>query len=218
MIVSYICLGVVTIMTFVQKMVLLVCWSCCPVLFAFLAIPLLAHLGSAHVMRCFAIICWPFGLAVASTFSDGALNAALKDRLLAGDSIANNLGAAIENLLIIGVIGLWSIVSSFLAPAFIQQFLVGYSGPARTISMLGLLGVGVLFPKMAIAVAGMVSSIRSRLSPWGNSSDSSKHHSPPPPPVTPPPSTSVRDNSPGNSAVVADPDDSIRLQKLLNRD
>jgi type IV secretion system protein TrbL len=220
-IVSYICLGLVAFISFVQKMALLVSWACCPVLFALLAIPPVAQLGSAHIMRILAILCWPLGFAVAPTFSDGLLNLVLHDRALAGNSVSQNLGAAIESLLVLAVVGLWSIVSTILAPVFIQRFLVGYGGSARLVTAAGALGglaAGALVPKLAAIAAGTVAVIRARLT----SVECAPHASSDTPPTVPllalPPPPVPPTAAGGPSPDAFDPTGSRRLDELLNSD
>ncbi len=219
LVISYICLGIITFITFVQKMALLICWACCPVLFAMLAIPPVAHLGSAHLMRIFAILCWPIGFAVAATFSDGLLSAALNDQKIAGAAVAASLGAAVEKLILLMVVGIWSITSTILAPAFVQRFLVGSAGSAQIISGAGEAGAahaGAAASAMGKAAGGAFRALRSRLS---SLRDNSPGSSPPPAspavvPHSPPPTASFLKSRP--IVTPSDPNGSVRLKELLD--
>ena len=193
----------------VQKFALFICWACCPALFALLAIPPVAYLGSAHLMRTIAIICWPIGFAVASTFSTGLLKMMFNDQHAAGASIILNLGAALESLLIIVVVALWSAASTLLAPAFIQRILVGQPGTAGVNSKIGSLFGSTILPGAVAGLANGFSLLREQwqeLKSRGDSRDDNDGSPPVPPITTPLPAT-----NPG-------PDDPVghnRLQNLL---
>jgi type IV secretion system protein TrbL len=128
---SYVSLFIVTIITYVQKIALLLCFSVVPILFACVAVEPLAHLGRAHVMRILAIYCWPIGFAIAATFTDALINMALQEWVLSQDSQVQTVAAATEDLLILAAVGIWDVISTLAAPAFIHRFLVGHGGPLR---------------------------------------------------------------------------------------
>jgi type IV secretion system protein TrbL len=213
-IISYICIGLVTFVTFVQKFALFTCWACCPALFALIAIPPVAHLGNAHLMRIMAIVCWPIGFAVASTFNSGLLEMAINDRLMAGDSIGRNLGAAALSLLAIMIVAIWSVISSMAAPAFIQRILVGSAGSAGVNSIVGSLLANAVLPSVVSAVSGTISMAAAQ---WQRHQDDrrSMFDSPfPIQPIVPPPTQSPV--SPAHSANNNDPTGQHRLRDLLD--
>lgn len=213
LLVSYVSLGVVTFVTFVQKICLFVAWGSCPALFAFLAVPPLAHLGQAHCMRIFAIISWPIGFCVAATFSTGLLQMGLNDRLQ-----FLNLATTVQGLLIIGVVGVWSIVSTILAPVFIQRLLVGQPGSARVNSALGALVYGSMMPVVISAISRALQSGRDHWQSFRESHGSSDMNqdvsaSVPSFPPAPLPANSTSSN---RFTDANDPTGSERLKDLLN--
>jgi hypothetical protein len=219
-ILSLLALALMAVITWVQKAALLICWSVCPLLFACLAIPPLAHLGANHLMRMLAILCWPLGFAVAATFSDALLHIALNDRLLATGSVLLTPAAALESLLIIVVVGLWSVLSTVLAPVFIQRFLVGRGGCAQVIPVASERLSSIVLPIIArVIVAGgwTVESLRSLWRRVRSRDDSSRRPPPPPPPPPPPESPNPPTSLPGNAPGPSDTTGAQRLQELLKR-
>lgn len=209
---SYLCLGLITSVTLVKNMVLCAYWAVCPILFGCLAIPPLAHLGSAHVRRLFAVTLWPIGLCVASTLSDGLIQMALDDRVLAAGSAGLTLAASIESLIILSFAGGCDAVATILTPAITHRFLVGTSGPGQLISSAGAWAYTAGLPSAARATRSTVTFLRERLSSPVTSRSSAEPFSVSPPP--PPPSASV---APAVSATLSDPTGAKELNELLER-
>ena len=222
LLVSYVALAVITVVTFVQQAALLLCYAVCPVLFACLAVPPLAHLGAAHVQRVLAILCWPLGFAMAATLTDALINMALSDRLLAQGSHAFGFAAAVENLIVMGFVGCFDVVSTIAAPFFIHRMLVGHSFPSRALPTGLTTAVSVALPAMGNAVQRGIEFVSHRVSPaQGGADRTSSSPSPPPPPPalalpsTLPPSPPLKDPGlPKDS----DPTGARELNQLLNDD
>jgi|ERR1039458_3143041 type IV secretion system protein TrbL len=152
--ISYSSMVVITLITYVQKVTLALCWSVTPILFALIAVEPWTHIGMGHVNRLIAVCCWPIGFCLAATFTDALLNLAIHERLLTTASNVNTIGVALENLVIIAVIGVWDVISTIGAPMFIHRFLVGEAGPGRFVSQaINKVGGVVMVPGAAAAIA-----------------------------------------------------------------
>jgi type IV secretion system protein TrbL len=213
---AYCSLFVITLITYVQKVTLALCWSVTPVLFALIAVEPWAHIGMKHVNRIIAVCCWPIGFCLAATFTDSLLNMAIKERLLASDASIKSLAVALENLIIIAAIGVWDVISTIGAPVFIHRFLVGESDPGRFVpEAINKVGGVIMVP---IATAG-IAAIK-KVASYFKGSDSGGDQSgggtggnggPPPPSPPPPPSTTP----PSARSGKADPTGAKEPAKLL---
>jgi hypothetical protein len=128
--ISWLAMGVMAFVYSVQRALLLGCWSIAPLLFPFLAIRPLSHIGLRHVLRLLGIILWPIGLALAATFSEGLIDVIASGTSFAGASTTEALGRGLTSLLGLVVLAIWLILSSLIAPLIIQRLLVGAEGPA----------------------------------------------------------------------------------------
>src|SRR5262249_22160386 len=118
-------------------------------------------------------------------------------------------------LLIIAIIGLWTIVSTIAAPVFIHRFLVGYAGSAQIITRTGEYLSGIAFPQAMSAVMQGVRVLRQRVERW----TPPRFDTPPPPAVVPAPDTApVKPESEFTQLPQTnDPTLSRRLMELLRR-
>lgn len=218
LLVNFLVLLVVTFITLVQKVSLLVCWSVSPVLFACLAMAPAAHLGSAHIWRCIAVLCWPLGFALAATFSDALLNIAIHVRVLPDTSIVNSLGSAIETLLIVAVIGVWNVYSTIYAPAFIHKFLVGQAGPAQFVPDAVSKATSAALSIGTVIVGGTTAAFSAVIAWWQGRSNRNPSESPgsSTPPAPPPPAPSAPPSAPSNPPTPSDPTGADALKRLIN--
>ena len=174
--ISWLAMAVLFYIYSVQRAVLLLCWAISPLLIPLLAIPPLSSLGLRHLLRTIGVILWPLGLALAATFTDGLIDVATSQDLLASHSVVGSLGYGLQNLLAITVVAIWIVISSVMAPVFIQRLIVGSTGPATFItkgaslmtnialpSYFGLPAAGRYVYRTGQVVVEAVSNLRQRL-------------------------------------------------------
>lgn len=132
--ISWLAMAVLFLVYNLQRAILLLCWAISPLLFPCLAIRPVSSLGLRHLLRIIGIILWPIGLALAATFTDGLLDAAAAQDFIGGGSVLGSLGYGLKTLLAVGVVAIWILVSSALAPLYIQKLIVGSAGPAQVLT------------------------------------------------------------------------------------
>ncbi len=144
--ISWLSMAVLFLVYSVQRAVLLFCWALCPLLFPLLAIRPLSNWGLNHFLRIIGIILWPLGLALAATFTDGLLDTAAQQNLLAGSSVLGSLGYGLKTLAAVVVVAIWVLVSSVLAPVYIQRLVAGSGGATMLITKAADLMTGIALP------------------------------------------------------------------------
>lgn len=165
--------GAMGLMAFVhsgQRALLLGCWSIAPLLFPFLAIRPLSHIGLRHVLRLLGIILWPIGFALAATFSEGLIDVIASGTSFAGASTTEALGRGLTSLLGLVVLAIWLILSTLFAPLIIQRLLVGAEGPALILAGSGqVLAQGI--PSFATVSSAARSTVHFGQSIFSNITD-----------------------------------------------
>jgi hypothetical protein len=148
--ISWLAMAVLSFVYSVQRAVLLLCWAISPLLFPCLAIRPVSHLGLRHFLRILAVEIWPIGLALAATCTEGLLDAAAAQDFVGGGSgsVVGSLGYGLKTLLAVGVVAIWIIFSSILAPVFIQRLIVGSAGPAGVLSQAASLISTIALPSL----------------------------------------------------------------------
>jgi hypothetical protein len=205
--ISWLAMAVLFFVYSVQRAVLMLCWAISPLLFPCLAIRPLNHLGLRHVLRILGIELWPVGLALAATFTNGLLDAAAAQDFVGGGSVIGSLGYGLKTLLAVGVVAIWIVFSSVLAPVYIQRLIVGSAGPAGVLTQAGHLMSTIALPS-AFGLPAAASSVRQVVSSvmvgaghlWqrgrganhsstGTAAETTTSASPPPTPSAPPPTS-----------------------------
>jgi len=130
---SWVAMSVQFYISILQSAALMFCWVLSPPLFALFSIPSLAGRALQHAVRMVGILLWPLGFALAATITDGLLTAQTDQNFAVGGAIASGFAYVLMNLLAIASIGIWILVSSILAPAYIQRLICGTSGAAGLI-------------------------------------------------------------------------------------
>ncbi len=157
--ISWLAMAVLFFVYSVQRAVLLLCWAISPLLFPCLAIRPVSSLGLRHALRILSIELWPIGLALAATFTDGLLDAAAAQDFVGGGSVVGSLGYGLKTLLAVGVVALWIMFSSVLAPVYIQKLIVGSSGPAAVLTQAAHLMTTIALPSY-FGLPAAASSVR----------------------------------------------------------
>ena len=159
--ISWLAMAVLFFVYSVQRAVLMLCWAISPLLFPCLAIRPVSYLGLRHALRILAVEIWPIGLALAATFTDGLLDAAAAQDFVGGGtaSVVGSLGYGLKTLLAVGVVAIWIVFSSILAPVFIQRLIVGSGGPAAVLTQAGNLVTAIALPS-AFGLPAAASRVR----------------------------------------------------------
>lgn len=102
-------------------------WALSPIFLAFFMLRPMAGVAQRYLIGLIALVCWPFGWALAAVVTDAMLDAAATARLVpvivAGEAVA---GPGLTVLLV----GAWMIVSSILAPYVTTKILLMGANPA----------------------------------------------------------------------------------------
>lgn len=125
---SWLAMAVMAFVYSVQRALLIGCWALSPLFVAFITIRPLSFIGLQHVLRLLGIILWPVGLALAATFTDGLIDVIAGGTRFAEVGWGEAIGKGLTALLGIGVLALWIIVSTILAPILIQRMVSGFGG------------------------------------------------------------------------------------------
>jgi hypothetical protein len=175
--ISWLAMAMIWFIYNVQRVVLLLCWALCPLLFPLMTIRPVSGIGIRHLLRIIAVVLWPLGLALAATCTDGLLDSAVNQDFLTNHAIAGSLGYGLQNLLAITVIAIWIIISTVAAPAVIHKLIVGSPGSATVITSASSLVAGVALPGIFKSVSFLWQS-RDQIRGMFSSSSTSQ---PPPP-------------------------------------
>lgn len=159
LLVSWVAMAVLFYLSIFQSVVLYLCWVLSPPLLACFAIPMLSGLALRHVLRILGVLLWPIGLALAATITDGLIDLQTDQNFFTSLPVGGSLAYVAVNLMAVASIGLWILVSSFLAPAWIQRLVAGQSGAAGLWSRTGSLLAGLALP---IAASAVLSAVRGR--------------------------------------------------------
>ena len=195
MLVSWFAMAVLAFVYNVQRVLLLGAWALSPLLIPCLAVRPIAAIGLQHVLRLVAIMLWPIGLALAATFTEGLIEVISSGTSFNNASFGEAVGKGLTGLLGIAVLAVWIILSTVLAPLYIQRLITGTGGP-----------VSIVMRALALSGSGLASTISSARSHLNTGSSSAPNGArtdqgvpksparvdtspaavqPPPPPVAP---------------------------------
>lgn len=135
--ISWFAMAMLAFVYSVQRAVLLGCWALSPLLVPCLGVRPISWIGLQHILRLLGIMLWPVGLALAATFTDGLIEVVSSGTSFANASFGEAIGKGLTGLLGITVMAVWIILSTFLAPLYIQRLVTGSGGPVNTILHAG---------------------------------------------------------------------------------
>ena len=156
--ISWLAMAVQFFISILQSVALKICWVLSPILFACFAIPLISGLALRHILRIVGILLWPMGLALAATITGGLLGMQTEQVFFADATVEGNVRYVIVNLLSVGVVAIWILFSTFLAPGVMQRLVAGSSDSANLISRAGHLLGNMAVPFLGAAVASALSA------------------------------------------------------------
>lgn len=141
MLISWFAMAIVAIVYNVQRALLLGAWALSPLLIPCLAVRPIASIGLQHILRILGILAWPIGLAMASTFTEGLIEVISSGTTFSNVTFGQAVGKGLTGLLGIAVLAVWIILSTVLAPLYIQRLIAGSGAPfsvlMRSVSMAG---------------------------------------------------------------------------------
>ena len=111
----------------IQRIALYACWTLSPLLIPCLAVRPLFGIGLQHILRMIGIMLWPLGLAVAATFTDGLIDAMASGTAFSNAGYTEQIGKGFTGLLGVGILAVWIIFSTVVAPYFIQKLVTNAS-------------------------------------------------------------------------------------------
>lgn len=129
--ISWLAMAVLAFVYSIQRALLIAGWALSPILIPFIMIRPMSFLGIQHILRLLGIILWPVGLALAATFTDGLIDVIAGGTSFAQAGFGEAIGKGLTAILGIGVLAIWIIVSTLLAPILIQRLITGFAGPAE---------------------------------------------------------------------------------------
>lgn len=135
----------------IQKVALFICYALSAPLFALFTIRPLSGIALRHVLRITGLLMWNIGIATASCVTEGLIDLQIRNSQFLGSTlpvtgVAGATGWGVMQLLSLAVIAVWIIVSSIVAPLYIQRMITSSAGPAgflpRAADLFVNLGIG----------------------------------------------------------------------------
>ena len=118
--------GMYYIVRLVGDVLLSAGWALSPLFLALFMIPPMARVGFRYLIGLVALVCWPFGWAIASVVTNAMLDAAATASLL--PVVAPGSGVIAPALTVL-LVGCWMLVSSLLAPYITTKILLMGANP-----------------------------------------------------------------------------------------
>ena len=150
MLISWFAMAVLAFVYNVQRVLLMGAWALSPLLIPCLAVRPISSIGLQHILRILGIMLWPIGLALASTFTEGLIEVISNGTSFNNATFGEAVGKGLTGILGIAVLSVWIILSTVLAPLYIQRLITGTGGP-----------VSVVIRALALSGSGLVSTISS---------------------------------------------------------
>lgn len=216
MLVSWFAMAVLAFVYNVQRVLLLGAWALSPLLIPCLAVRPISAIGLQHILRLVAIMLWPIGLGLAATFTEGLIQVISNGTSFNNASFGEAVGKGLTGLLGIAVLAVWIILSTVLAPLYIQRLITGSGGPVSVVMRaLALSGSGLASTvSLARSHLGPSSSPSSNSGPREQSARTSSLRVDTTPAATSPPPPAVAPSLPSPSA---DPTGDHAVQSIKNR-
>lgn len=104
----------------VQKFVLFLGYALSPIFIGFLAVRTLQSIGVSYLLGLLSVMLWPLGWGVASIMTKGLIDFMSDQSFLSGGELGV-AGYTLQNLIGIGVLGIWLIFSTIAAPVILQK-------------------------------------------------------------------------------------------------
>ncbi|ACB74490.1 hypothetical protein [Opitutus terrae] len=138
--------GVQYIVNLFRDILLSAGWSLSPLFLSFFMLRTMEGVGRKYVIGLAALVCWPFGWAIAAVVTNAMLDAAAKASLI---PIVISPSSMVAPMLTVLLIGAWMILSSCLAPYITMRMLLAGANPAAAFGQ----GVG------GVAQAGLIGGV-----------------------------------------------------------
>ncbi|HAB18967.1 MAG TPA: hypothetical protein PLX89_25905 [Verrucomicrobiota bacterium] len=159
--ISWFAMAMLAFVYSIQRAVLLACWAISPLLVPCLGVRPISWIGLQHILRLLGIMLWPVGLALAATFTEGLIEVINSGTSFANASFGEAVGKGLTGLLGITVLAVWIVVSTILAPLYVQRLVAGSGAPVNTVLQVG-----------TMASAAFVSTVTSVRAYLGGGNDS----------------------------------------------
>jgi hypothetical protein len=104
----------------VQKFVLYLGYALSPIFIGFLAVRTLQSIGVSYLLGLSGVMLWPLGWGAASIMTKGLIDFMSDQSFLSGGAVGA-AGYTLQNLIGIGVLGIWLIFSTIAAPVILQK-------------------------------------------------------------------------------------------------
>jgi hypothetical protein len=104
----------------VQKFILYLGYALSPIFIGFLAIRTLQSIGVNYLLGLTGVMLWPLGWGAASIMTKGLINFMADQSFLSGGALGA-AGYTLQNLIGVGVLGIWLIFSTIAAPIILQK-------------------------------------------------------------------------------------------------
>jgi hypothetical protein len=105
----------------VQKFILYLGYAFSPLFIAFLAVRTLHSIGVSYLLGLVGVMLWPLGWGAASIMTQGLIDFMTDQSFLITVPVAGEFGYTFQNLLGLGMLGLWLIFSTIAAPVIIGK-------------------------------------------------------------------------------------------------
>jgi hypothetical protein len=104
----------------VQKFVLYLGYALSPIFIGFLAVRTLQSIGVSYLLGLIGVMLWPLGWGAASIMTKGLIDFMSDQSFLSGGAVGA-AGYTLQNLIGVGVLGIWLIFSTIAAPVILQK-------------------------------------------------------------------------------------------------
>ena len=107
----------------IQKVILYIGYGLAPIFIGFLAFGVLRGVGTRYLLNLVGVMLWPLGWGVAGLVTEGLIGF-MTDQSFLHTSAVGGVGYTLQNLIGLGLLGIWIIFSTIAAPVIIQRSLV----------------------------------------------------------------------------------------------
>lgn len=108
----------------IQKVILYIGYALAPIFIGFLAFGTLRGVGTRYLLNLIGVMVWPLGWGVAGLVTEGLIDFMTDQSFLHDSSVVGGVGYTLQNLIGLGLLGIWIIFSTIAAPVIIQRSLV----------------------------------------------------------------------------------------------
>jgi TrbL/VirB6 plasmid conjugal transfer protein len=104
----------------VQKFILYLGYALAPIFIGFLAVRTLSSIGTGYLLGLVGVMLWPLGWGAAAIMTKGLLDFMTDQSFLSGGAVGA-AGYSLQNLIGVGILGIWLIFSTIAAPVILQK-------------------------------------------------------------------------------------------------